>query len=81
MRQNVVNNESRYIMFRIEFREEEHVLHDWMRRRSCVAVLARPDHYVFGGARSTEDITPLLRHAARQLRPTAHHPSTPEPAR
>ncbi|WP_086804254.1 bifunctional 3-(3-hydroxy-phenyl)propionate/3-hydroxycinnamic acid hydroxylase [Streptomyces caniscabiei] len=64
-----------------EFREEEHVLHDWMRRRSCVAVLARPDHYVFGGARSTEDITPLLHHAARQLRPTAHHPSTPEPAR
>ncbi|MFJ9566993.1 bifunctional 3-(3-hydroxy-phenyl)propionate/3-hydroxycinnamic acid hydroxylase [Streptomyces fuscichromogenes] len=63
-----------------EFREEQHVLDDWMRRRSCVAVLARPDHYVFGGARLADDVAGLLHSAARQLRPSAFVAARP-PAR
>ncbi|MEW2398264.1 bifunctional 3-(3-hydroxy-phenyl)propionate/3-hydroxycinnamic acid hydroxylase [Streptomyces sp. NPDC046862] len=55
-----------------EYQEERHVLDDWMRERSCAAVLARPDHYVFGGARLADDVAGLLRSADRQLRPSAH---------
>lgn len=54
-----------------EYREEQPVLDGWLRRQSCVAVLARPDHYVFGGVRSTDDLGALLAAARRQLRTTA----------
>ncbi|MEU6223516.1 bifunctional 3-(3-hydroxy-phenyl)propionate/3-hydroxycinnamic acid hydroxylase [Streptomyces sp. NPDC047042] len=63
-----------------EYLETGPLLDDWMRQRSCAAVLARPDHYVFGGARSAEDIASLLDSADRQLRPWAHHLAEP-PAR
>ncbi|MEU1338948.1 hypothetical protein [Streptomyces sp. NPDC005827] len=48
-----------------------------MRRRSCAAVLARPDYYVFGGARSADDVASLLDSADRPLRPWTHHLSDP----
>ena len=60
-----------------EYREAGLVLDEWMRRRSCAVVLARPDHNVFGGARSAEDVASLLRSADRQLRPWPHHLSGP----
>ncbi|MFJ9899974.1 bifunctional 3-(3-hydroxy-phenyl)propionate/3-hydroxycinnamic acid hydroxylase [Streptomyces sp. NPDC091280] len=60
-----------------EYREVGPVLDEWMRRRSCAAVLARPDHYVFGGARSVDDVANLLGSAQRQLRPRDHHLSDP----
>ncbi|MDX3451538.1 bifunctional 3-(3-hydroxy-phenyl)propionate/3-hydroxycinnamic acid hydroxylase [Streptomyces sp. ME02-8801-2C] len=63
-----------------EYLETGPLLDDWMRQRSCAALLARPDHYVFGGARSAEDIESLLHSADRQLRPWAHHLGEP-PAR
>ncbi|MGI5460988.1 bifunctional 3-(3-hydroxy-phenyl)propionate/3-hydroxycinnamic acid hydroxylase [Streptomyces sp. CA-249302] len=50
------------------FQEEQPVLDPWMRQRSCEAVLARPDHYVFGGVRSVSDLASLLASARRRLR-------------
>ena len=60
-----------------EYRESGPVLDEWMRRRSCAAVLARPDHYVFGGTRGADYVAGLLGSADRQLRPWAHLLSVP----
>ncbi|CAM5265171.1 FAD-binding monooxygenase OS=Streptomyces aurantiogriseus OX=66870 GN=GCM10010251_85030 PE=4 SV=1 [Streptomyces aurantiogriseus] len=51
-----------------EYREAEGVLDAWMRHRSCEAVLARPDHYVFGGVHSARETGQLLASARRHLR-------------
>ncbi|MFC4463243.1 hypothetical protein ACFPH6_01230 [Streptomyces xiangluensis] len=49
------------------YREEVRVLTPWLQRQSCEAVLARPDHYVFGGVRRVRtDIGRLLADARRQ---------------
>ncbi|MFF3334873.1 bifunctional 3-(3-hydroxy-phenyl)propionate/3-hydroxycinnamic acid hydroxylase [Streptomyces sp. NPDC002888] len=53
---------------RDEYHEDHGVLDSWMRRHACAAVLARPDHYVFGGVRSADDLSSLLASARRQLR-------------
>ncbi|BBC35688.1 hypothetical protein SGFS_069820 [Streptomyces graminofaciens] len=50
-----------------DYREVQPVLDDWLRRHACEAVLVRPDHYVFGGVRTTSDITLLLMSARRRL--------------
>ncbi|MCZ1002357.1 bifunctional 3-(3-hydroxy-phenyl)propionate/3-hydroxycinnamic acid hydroxylase [Streptomyces mirabilis] len=55
-----------------EYREEEQLLDAWMRRHSCGAVLARPDHYVFGGVHSTSDTGLLLAAAREQLHDNGH---------
>ncbi|WP_329222140.1 bifunctional 3-(3-hydroxy-phenyl)propionate/3-hydroxycinnamic acid hydroxylase [Streptomyces sp. NBC_01485] len=54
-----------------EYREEQPVLDAWLGRQSCVAVLARPDHYVFGGVHTADDLDALLASARRQLRGAA----------
>ncbi|SES35968.1 3-(3-hydroxy-phenyl)propionate hydroxylase [Streptomyces sp. yr375] len=54
-----------------EYREEQPVLDGWLGRQSCVAVLARPDHYVFGGVHTADDLDALLAAARRQLRGAA----------
>ncbi|MGW2045830.1 bifunctional 3-(3-hydroxy-phenyl)propionate/3-hydroxycinnamic acid hydroxylase [Streptomyces sp. NPDC001858] len=51
-----------------EYREDRPVLDAWLRHRSCAAVLARPDHYVFGGVGSTDGIRELLAAARGRLR-------------
>ncbi|MFJ8109124.1 bifunctional 3-(3-hydroxy-phenyl)propionate/3-hydroxycinnamic acid hydroxylase [Streptomyces sp. NPDC096132] len=48
------------------YREEVPVLTPWLHGRSCEAVLARPDHYVFGGVRQAFDVGRLLAEARRQ---------------
>ena len=42
---------------------------DWFRRHECVAALVRPDHYVFGVARTEREVTALLREAQARLQP------------
>ncbi|SMG59615.1 bifunctional 3-(3-hydroxy-phenyl)propionate/3-hydroxycinnamic acid hydroxylase [Paraburkholderia susongensis] len=44
------------------------VLGDWMRRHDCGAVIARPDHYVFGACRKPEDAGALIRELVAALR-------------
>lgn len=46
----------------------EGVAADWFRRFECVAVLLRPDHYVFGVARSAGEVPALLREAQALLK-------------
>jgi 3-(3-hydroxy-phenyl)propionate hydroxylase len=50
-----------------EYREQHQVLDAWLRRHSCEAVLARPDHYVFGGVSTADEVGRLLSSARRQL--------------
>ncbi len=40
--------------------ETDDVVHIWMTSHGCSSVLVRPDHYVFGSARSVADIEDLL---------------------
>ncbi|MFF9774182.1 bifunctional 3-(3-hydroxy-phenyl)propionate/3-hydroxycinnamic acid hydroxylase [Streptomyces sp. NPDC013978] len=47
------------------YREEANVLSAWLSEHSCEAVLARPDHYTFGGVHDATDLDGLLT-AARQ---------------
>ena len=44
------------------------VLVDWMRRHDCGAVIARPDHYVYGACRHAEDACAMLGELAAALR-------------
>ncbi|MEU1178580.1 bifunctional 3-(3-hydroxy-phenyl)propionate/3-hydroxycinnamic acid hydroxylase [Streptomyces sp. NPDC005820] len=48
------------------YREEVPVLGPWLRAHGCEAVLARPDHYVFGGAQRAAEISELLAAARRR---------------
>lgn len=45
----------------------EGVAADWFRRHECVAALLRPDHYVFGVARTAAQVPALLREARALL--------------
>ena len=47
------------------YREETNALSAWLSEHSCEAVLARPDHYTFGGVHDATDLDGLLA-AARQ---------------
>ena len=42
---------------------------DWFRRHECVAALVRPDHYVFGVARSGSEVAALVSEAQARLQP------------
>jgi 2-polyprenyl-6-methoxyphenol hydroxylase-like FAD-dependent oxidoreductase len=44
---------------------------EWLRSNGVVAVVARPDFYVFGAAPAWPDVGPLLDDLRRQLRPDA----------
>lgn len=45
---------------RYSYQEVDGVLADWMKARGCNVVITRPDHYVFGGAETTEEASSLL---------------------
>ncbi|SFM54166.1 bifunctional 3-(3-hydroxy-phenyl)propionate/3-hydroxycinnamic acid hydroxylase [Variovorax sp. OV329] len=45
----------------------EGVATDWFRRLECVAALVRPDNYVFGVARTAQEVPTLLREAQAAL--------------
>ncbi len=47
--------------------EADGVLADWFDRNSAVAVIVRPDHYVFGAARSLADLSEQLSDLNRRL--------------
>jgi 3-(3-hydroxy-phenyl)propionate hydroxylase len=47
--------------------ELEGVAAAWFRRNECVAAIVRPDNYVYGVARTREDIAPLVREVATAL--------------
>lgn len=49
--------------------ERDGVLADWFDRHGVVGALIRPDHYVFGAARSVSELTGLIEEAARRLVP------------
>ncbi|MFF9035474.1 FAD-dependent monooxygenase [Streptomyces sp. NPDC014892] len=42
------------------YREKTNVLSAWLSEHSCEAVLARPDHYTFGGVHDAADLDGLL---------------------
>ena len=48
-------------------REKDGVLSGWFDRHSVIAALVRPDHYVFGAARSVADLTEQLSELHRRL--------------
>lgn len=50
-----------------EFREKQGVLRSWLAQHRCEVVLVRPDHYVYGGAKSAEDAMALLRSLRQAL--------------
>jgi 3-(3-hydroxy-phenyl)propionate hydroxylase len=47
--------------------EKDGVLADWFDRNGAVAVIVRPDHYVFGAARSLADLNEQLSDLHRRL--------------
>ena len=62
--------------------ETEGVVAAWMRRYDCHAALVRPDHYVFGVARTPTDLGNLIDQwrsalglSVRETRTHAHQPA------
>lgn len=49
------------------YQDADGVLVSWMRRHDCGAVVARPDHYVYGACRKAEDAGELIRELAAAL--------------
>ncbi len=47
--------------------ERDGVLADWFDRHGAVAVIVRPDHYVFGAARTVADLNEQLSDLLRRL--------------
>lgn len=45
---------------RYSFKEVDGLLSDWLEKRGCNVMIARPDHYVFGGAETKEEALLLL---------------------
>ena len=43
-----------------QYRELDDVLGDWMAKKGCTVLLVRPDHYVYGGARTLEEAIALF---------------------
>ena len=50
------------------FQDADGVLVGWMRRLQCGAVIARPDHYVYGACRQAADACEMIRELAAALR-------------
>ncbi|CAB3647422.1 bifunctional 3-(3-hydroxy-phenyl)propionate/3-hydroxycinnamic acid hydroxylase [Trinickia soli] len=55
------------------YQDVDGVLVDWMRRHDCGAVIARPDHYVYGACRNADDACQMIREFAAALRPGNPH--------
>lgn len=49
------------------YQDTDGVLVSWMRRHDCGAVIARPDHYVYGACRQAEDAGAMIRELAAAL--------------
>lgn len=43
-----------------QYRELDDLLGDWMTKQGCRVLLVRPDHYVYGGARTLEEAVALF---------------------
>ncbi|PMS34905.1 3-(3-hydroxy-phenyl)propionate hydroxylase [Trinickia symbiotica] len=49
------------------FQDSDGMLVGWMRRHACSAVIARPDHYVYGACRQAEEACAMIRELAAAL--------------
>lgn len=49
--------------------ERDNLLANWLKAQGGVAVIARPDRYVYGVARSAEDLARMLRDLSQRLQP------------
>ena len=49
------------------YQELDGILAQWMEERDCKVILVRPDHYVFGGARTSEGALALLERCLEAL--------------
>ncbi|MNY60564.1 3-(3-hydroxyphenyl)propionate hydroxylase [compost metagenome] len=49
------------------YQELDGILAQWMSERDCKVVIVRPDHYVFGGARTSEGALALLARCLQAL--------------
>jgi hypothetical protein len=47
--------------------ERDGVVANWFDRHRCVAALVRPDHYVYTGLKSLDELRPVLRDLSEQL--------------
>ncbi|MEN8503541.1 MULTISPECIES: bifunctional 3-(3-hydroxy-phenyl)propionate/3-hydroxycinnamic acid hydroxylase [Paraburkholderia] len=50
------------------YQDIDGILVEWMRRHRCAAVIARPDHYVFGACGKAEDACGMIRELVNALR-------------
>lgn len=55
------------------YQDADGVLVDWMQQHDCGAVIARPDHYVYGACRQAEDASELIRELTAALRTGEPH--------
>ncbi|PTB19223.1 2-polyprenyl-6-methoxyphenol hydroxylase [Trinickia symbiotica] len=53
--------------------DSDGMLVGWMRRHACSAVIARPDHYVYGACHQAEDACAMIRELAAALRAGTPH--------
>lgn len=51
----------------IQMVEKDAILFDWMEKTGAVAVIARPDHYIYSSASTHKDAMSQLRHLASAL--------------
>lgn len=54
----------------LHFSESGTVFNDWMQKNGFAAVIARPDRYVFGGARSEMDVADMIAQLRNLLEPS-----------
>jgi 3-(3-hydroxy-phenyl)propionate hydroxylase len=55
------------------YQDVDGMLVEWMRRHDCNAVIARPDHYIYGACRNAEDACTLLQELAAALKAGKPH--------